>query len=571
MTKQYKLIEAEQLYRQGKLDQAETCYRAALAEDKKNVDILHALAVIAAQKNQLDKAVDYIHRALTLNPSDCRLLNSQGNIYSQQQDWQEALDAFNKAIQLCPTYHTAYTGLGLCLMRQKKYHNAKTAFQKALSLNPHDTQTLYNYATLLCHEADWESAIAPLKQITQQQPSFLAAWSQLATCYQQTENWADTINALQQALSLAPEDSDLMYRLGQAYLQQNKLEEAAAALETVVILSPHHPSVYGDLGIVTLSSGDPEKALTYFMRQLELDANPQCLYNIGVILMYQERHREAVQYLERCVEIDSTSIDAWLNLGALYLKCRDLENAIRCYQAVQTLEPTNQEVSYILQALEGKETPKRAPADYITHLFDHYANFYDTHLEKHLKYDVPHQLSDLLHRTIENIPENWKIVDLGCGTGLSGEAFKPYASALIGIDLSPDMIKIAEKKQYYDQCIVGDIESTLSAFHGIDCMVAADVLSYIGDCRPIFESVNRSLQPGGYWLFSIEKGSTPPYVLQKTMRYQHHAETIENWLVDAGFKILARENAVLRQQEKRPIEGYLYCCQAIKCQHTLAR
>ena len=37
------------------------------------------------------------------------------------------------------------------------------------------------------------------------------------------------------------------------------------------------------------------------------------------------------------------------------------------------------------------------------------------------------------------------IVDLGCGTGLTGAAFKPYAKRLVGIDLSPKMIEVADQ------------------------------------------------------------------------------------------------------------------------------
>ena len=43
------------------------------------------------------------------------------------------------------------------------------------------------------------------------------------------------------------------------------------------------------------------------------------------------------------------------------------------------------------------------------------------------------------------------MLDLGCGTGLAGEAFRPHVDWLEGVDLSPGMIAQARKKTIYDR------------------------------------------------------------------------------------------------------------------------
>ena len=53
-------------------------------------------------------------------------------------------------------------------------------------------------------------------------------------------------------------------------------------------------------------------------------------------------------------------------------------------------------------------------------------------------------------------------LDLGCGTGLSGAAFKDRAGHLTGIDLSPAMIEKARSRGIYDSLAVADIERAMA-------------------------------------------------------------------------------------------------------------
>ncbi len=53
-------------------------------------------------------------------------------------------------------------------------------------------------------------------------------------------------------------------------------------------------------------------------------------------------------------------------------------------------------------------------------------------------------------------------LDLGCGTGLSGAAFRGMVDVLTGIDLSTKMIARAKAKGIYDDLVHVDISSFLT-------------------------------------------------------------------------------------------------------------
>ena len=77
------------------------------------------------------------------------------------------------------------------------------------------------------------------------------------------------------------------------------------------------------------------------------------------------------------------------------------------------------------------------------------------------------------------------MLDLGCGTGLAGAAFRPHVDWLSGVDLSPAMVDEARRKGLYDQLTVGDIGWFLADEQAASAhlVIAADVFAYVADRR----------------------------------------------------------------------------------------
>ncbi len=226
--------------------------------------------------------------------------------------------------------------------------------------------------------------------------------------------------------------------------------------------------------------------------------NPEIYYNIGLIYMAQERHNDAIEYFSEATRRKPDYLDAYLNLGAVSLKKEDHANAIKYYQAALTLKPEDSEISYILSALQQGITPEQAPREYLQHLFDQYAPYFDKHLQEYLDYRVPQLLYDAVTQELGTLAGEFIILDLGCGTGLCGAKFRPLAKHLIGIDISAKMIDTAAQKKIYDELKVLDVTQALQDFSNIDIILAADVFTYIGNLAAIFAHSKQTLKAGGF-------------------------------------------------------------------------
>jgi predicted TPR repeat methyltransferase len=149
------------------------------------------------------------------------------------------------------------------------------------------------------------------------------------------------------------------------------------------------------------------------------------------------------------------------------------------------------------------------------------------------------------------------MLDLGCGTGLGGAAFRPYVDWLVGVDISPAMVAKARSKGLYDRLAVLDLLHFLDAdaqsharYH---LVVAADVFVYASDLGAIAAAAARVLAPDGLFAFTVETHAGDGVVLQQTLRYAHGAAHVRSAIADAGLNLLALNRAVTRKEKGAPV------------------
>ncbi|MGO8659116.1 methyltransferase domain-containing protein, partial [Rhizobium ruizarguesonis] len=54
-----------------------------------------------------------------------------------------------------------------------------------------------------------------------------------------------------------------------------------------------------------------------------------------------------------------------------------------------------------------------------------------------------------------------RLLDLGCGTGLTGGALRDLCEDMTGIDISEKMVEIAHEKDLYETLFVAEVEDFL--------------------------------------------------------------------------------------------------------------
>src|SRR5258706_5727925 len=188
---------------------------------------------------------------------------------------------------------------------------------------------------------------------------------------------------------------------------------------------------------------------------------------------------------------------------------RRLEDAVASFDRALALAPDLETArnNRNLALLELKQI-SRIPAVAVRALFDDYSTYYESAMVGSLGCGARTDWRDWATRVMPNAVPPMRLLDLGCGTGLSGEAFRDLAAGgrLDGIDLSPGMIEEARGRNIYSDLMVEDFETAL-AVPGLsyDLIIAGDALIYHGDLLPVLSGAARRLDPGGFCLFTVER------------------------------------------------------------------
>jgi len=132
-------------------------------------------------------------------------------------------------------------------------------------------------------------------------------------------------------------------------------------------------------------------------------------------------------------------------------------------------------------------------------------------------YNMPEVVTDKISELIQT-PSKVKMLDLGCGDGLVGEALQARGfSDITGMDISAKMLEVAKAKNIYGALHEVDLMTTLPAESDL-----FDVLSCVGTTtylKPsVFDEWLRVVKPDGLLVFTHKTGVMQPWEEEQERR-----------------------------------------------------
>lgn len=254
---------------------------------------------------------------------------------------------------------------------------------------------------------------------------------------------------------------------------------------------------------------------------------------------------EAIAEFHRALRLDHASAEARYGLGLAWLDAGEPDKALEAFARLSGVEDE-------VARAEAMRAQPRSDAGYVRHLFDQFAADYDQRMIGQLGYGAPAILRALAGMVMPG-RGGLDVLDLGCGTGLAGAAFKDLARRLDGIDLSPTMVGKARARGIYDRLAVGDIEEAGGEY---DLWLAADTLVYLGDLARVFGAAARGLRPGGMFLFTVERKEGEGFELGPKRRWRHAESYLRAQAVAGGFEVAGLVECEPRREANVPVRGF---------------
>jgi ubiquinone/menaquinone biosynthesis C-methylase UbiE len=162
------------------------------------------------------------------------------------------------------------------------------------------------------------------------------------------------------------------------------------------------------------------------------------------------------------------------------------------------------------------------------------------HAARHL-YDNKEELEEFVHL----LPENAKVLDVGCGAGVPVAQFLVESGFdVTGLDFSENMLKLARKNVPQARFIIKDMTGLDFEDNSFDGLTAFYSIIHVPreEHFPLFQSFHRILKPDGVMLICTgpDDWEATDYYQGVRMFWSHYSPEKSLQLVkNAGFRIVS--------------------------------
>lgn len=417
--------------------------------------------------------------------------------------------------------------MAIKLHQQGQLDQAEHIYRLILQQAPNNPESLHFLGMLQHQRGDYAAAVALIEQALEQAPEYVDAYNNLGNIMRLHGNHELAVSYYRKALALDPDNISACNNLALVLKDLQQYEEAIEVFSKVISRAPEYPDFYRNLGNIHKRRGDFPGAVEAYRKALSLsEYHSEDYENLSVMLYLLGNYTEAMPLVKQWLELDPdnpTARHRWASFGG--------------------------------------ETLSRASDEYVSKLFDNFADSFD-HVLKNLEYKAPFLVADAVEKACRNASlSGLSILDAGCGTGLCGPLLVDFAAQLTGVDLSAKMLARAEQRDCYHQLVQHELESWIaSQTAAYDLIVSADTLVYFGDLTGVCHAVKGALKAGGKFIFTVEScddAVVEGYKINPHGRFSHREAYIRASLADAGLQLVELRPELLRFEAGAKVNGFL--------------
>lgn len=359
-------------------DAALVMYEQAALLDPQDFSWWYFGAMIEKKQGDFDAALAKIQRAIEIDPGYVPAYLHQGNWLLEQNRYSEATEAFNEAA-LLGAGSPAAVGLAQVYLREDKLQSVIDVLAPYSQTLPHPQiwrLLAAAYAPLgLEQEAEVARALGQealpllwLDPIRQRPNKYVRGFGRRLAYAQSllsAERHAAALRELERLQAIRPDDEILINNLAVAYDKTGQSDKAVLTLERGINLAPNQYRFYVYLADLLYRAGGNEEAVDLLNRSLEINERDAEAYErLGAVLMRLERFTEALSAFESAIEFGHANVAGIrLRIGTIHGYLENWVEAIDQFSQVVALDPSNADGHiYLMHALIADEQLHEAEA-----------------------------------------------------------------------------------------------------------------------------------------------------------------------------------------------------------------
>lgn len=403
-------------------------------------------------------------------------------------------------------------------------------------------------------------AVVLYKKIIKSEPDHLDANYMLGTLEAELNHPDRALTYLLKAERIEPGSHRVKNNLGNVYRLMGNFESAVHCYEEAIRLNQNMPEAYNNLAIIFNRLGESDKAEACYQQAISLSPGfVEALANLGKYYLDNNRLEDAESCYTRILSGDAAHAIACDGMAECCMRQGDAGRATEYLNRYLLNSAEDRHgVRMKLAYLTGTALPEKHPAQLVHDTYEKKADSWDQDvLRAEMEFLGPAHINHAVSRYYAD-SHDLKILDAGCGTGLCGEFLRPHAGLLQGADLSPHMLKQADKKGLYDVLFEADIESVMNdnpEYYNL--ITASGVFIFFGNLETILTCAANALMPGGRIIFTTYKSPVSDVSVRSNIHFAHSENHISTATKLAGLKLEDILPVVHEYERGQPQAGYV--------------
>jgi protein O-GlcNAc transferase len=292
-------------HRQGRLDEAEAVYRELLKSRPSAVEVLLALGVLQAQRQNLAEAAELMGRAAEADPGNVAAHMNRGNLLRGLGRNQEALASYEQLLEVIPGNVDALTNRGVVLLDLGQREKALASFEAVLAAVPGHREAGLRRCGVLKALGRQEEALAGYEQVLAVAPDDVAALFNRGLVLAALGRLEEAVAGYDRALAIKPDYVEVLINRGIALTRLGRTTEALESYDRAVACNPGYAEAFNNRGALLADMGRYDAALEDYHRALEIKPDfPGFLDNRAGLFRLTGQHERAARDYSRLLELN---------------------------------------------------------------------------------------------------------------------------------------------------------------------------------------------------------------------------------------------------------------------------
>lgn len=303
------------------------------------------LAGLYTDMDKYDDAINAYTKVTELRPNDAFVYISLGSIYENQSKYVEALGAYNNALKIFPEYKYNYLNIANVQYQTKNYKEAIENYNTFLNTYSQHWEARKSLANAYLANNNPEKAVVEFENLYVNNNQHFDDYANYGIALFETQDYEKATEFLEKAVEKDSENTTAKVCLALSYQALDKNDLAYAQFNAIFKDEPNLNSLRFDYANLLADMSKDDDAIIEFKKYAEFYPNDARVYkNMGIVYERKKDYQNAIANYEKALTLDTKDNDTKKSLASCYHYQKDYTNAIKYYDELLASNPDDIDV-----------------------------------------------------------------------------------------------------------------------------------------------------------------------------------------------------------------------------------